>query len=264
MYFHQKRNSSGKCKYEAFVFHDFSMTSPHFHRNYEVIYVFSGSMELTVDGRKTILEAGDFALCLANEVHSYETIGPSQCWFANFDPSYVPEFNNAVQGKAAADNRFRCDSSLLPYLTENLLFHGTPDPYRLSAALYMICGEYLHSVTLIERDHSEYALMNDIVDYIAENYHNKLILKDVAHALGYDYFYFSKLFNQTFGVSFSEYLSTFRFNKALKTLRSTDLPISTIALDSGFQSVRSFNDIFLKKVGIPPAQYRKQIHAQKK
>ena len=40
---------------------------------------------------------------------------------------------------------------------------------------------------------------NDIVDYISENYRNKLILKDVAGALGYDYYYFSKLFHQAFG-----------------------------------------------------------------
>ena len=150
----------------------------------------------------------------------------------------------------------------MPYLRNNLLFHGTPDPYRLSAALYMLCGEFLQSITLIERNNPEYALMNDIVDYIAENYQSKLILKDVAAALGYDYYYFSKLFHQTFGQSFNEYLSTYRFNASLHALRSSDKPISTIAKESGFQSIRSFNDIFLKRTGVSPAQYRKQL-AQK-
>lgn len=261
MYHHQAINSKGSHPYEAFIFQNHSM-NPHFHRNYELIYVFEGTVEMSVDGRITVLKPGDFALSLSNESHGHKSIGQTRCWFGIFSPDFVPEFHAAVKGKTATDCRFRCDDSLMPYLRNNLLFHGTPDPYRLSAALYMLCGEFLQSITLIERNNPEYALMNDIVDYIAENYRSKLILKDVAAALGYDYYYFSKLFHQTFGQSFNEYLSTYRFNASLQALRSTDKPISTIAKESGFQSIRSFNDIFLKRTGVSPAQYRKQL-AQK-
>lgn len=259
MFIHQSKNSKGSHSYEAFVFKNHTMP-PQFHRNYELVYVFEGSIELTVDGRHTILEAGDFALCLSNEVHEHRTLGQSRCWFGVFSPDFVPEFDSAVKGKTAAENRFRCDESLMPYLEQNLLFHGTPDQYRLNAALYMVCGEFLQNVTLVERSNPEYALMNDIVDYISANYRSKLILKDVAQALGYDYFYFSKLFHQAFGQSFNEYLNTYRFNVALRTLRSTGKPVSEIALESGFQSIRSFNDVFLKRTGLSPAQYRKQLN----
>ncbi len=257
MYRHQSINSNASHPYEAFIFSNHNM-APHFHRNYELVYVFEGTFEITIDGRKTLLSAGDFALTLSNEAHGHKSIGHARCWFGIFSPDYVPEFHAAVKGKTAADCRFQCDESLLPYLKENLLFPGTPNSYRLRAALYLLCGEFLQNTTLIERSNPECALMNDIVDYISENYRNKLILKDVAAALGYDYFYFSKLFHQIFGESFNEYLSTYRFNAALRALRSTDLPISAIAIESGFQSIRSFNDIFLKRMGLSPAQYRKQ------
>lgn len=259
MYRHQSKNSNASNPYEAFIFQNINMT-PHFHRNYELIYVFDGTVELTTDGRSTLLSPGDFALTLSNEAHGYKSIGSSRCWFGIFSPDYVPQFHATVKGKTAADCRFQCDESLLPYLRENLIFPGIPDHYRLCASLYLLCGEFIRNTTLIERNNPEYALMNDIVDYISENYRNKLVLKDVATALGYDYFYFSKLFHQVFGESFNEYLGTYRFNSALRALRSSDLPISVIATESGFQSIRSFNDVFLKRMGTSPAQYRNQLN----
>lgn len=259
MYSHQAINSKASHPYEAFIFQNHNMM-PHFHRNYELVFVIEGTFEMEVDGRRTMLEAGDFALCLSNEAHGHRTVGTSRCWFGIFSPDYVPEFHAAVKGKTASDCRFRCDESLMPFLQNNLLFPGTPDTYRLIAGLHLICGEFLQNVTLVERSNPEYTLMNDIVDYIAENYRSKLILKDVAAALGYDYYYFSKLFHQAFGQSFNEYLSTYRFNTALHALRTTDKPISAIATESGFQSIRSFNDVFLKRTGSSPAQYRKQLN----
>lgn len=260
MFIHQQKNSQGDRSYEAFILRNASVR-PHFHRNYELFNILEGSIELVIDGRHSVVKAGEFAFCLSNEVHEVHPIGQARYWCGVFSPDYVPEFHSAVAGKAVLECQFQCDEGLLPYLQENLLFHGTPNPYRLSAALYMICGEFLRNAILIERANPEYALMNDIVDYIAKNYQSKLSLKDVSAALGYDYYYFSKLFHQTFGQSFNEYLSTYRFNIALGAIRSTKNPISQIASDSGFQSIRSFNDVFLKRTGLSPAQYRKQLNA---
>ena len=258
MYIHDTRSSTGGNSYEAFLFQNLTL-KPQFHRNYEVMYVFEGSVNLTVDGRNTVVEAGDFALFLSNEVHEMVPIGFSKCWFGVFSDDFVPEFHKAVTGKTASDCRFHCDDNLMPFLQDNLLFPGIPCIYRLRAALYILCGEYLRSVTLVDRTNPEYALMNDIVNFISENYQKKLILKDVAHALGYDYFYFSKLFHQTFGQSFNDYLSTYRFNAAIRALTDSELPIGTIASESGFQSIRSFNDIFLKRTGMSPVKYRKSL-----
>ena len=258
MFVHQQKNSQGGRSYEAFVFRN-AIVKPHFHRNYELFYIFEGSLELVIDGRHNIIKEGEFAFCLSNEVHETRPVGQTRYWCGVFSPDYVPEFHSAVSGKAAPECNFCCDEILMPYLEENLLFHGTPNAYRLSAALYMVCGEFLQNVILVERDNPEYALMNDIVDYISENYRTKLSLKDVSVALGYDYYYFSKLFHQTFGQSFNEYLNTYRFNIALRAISSTSDPISQIAADSGFQSIRSFNDVFLKRTGLSPAQYRKQL-----
>ena len=48
--FHQSINSKASHPYEAFVFQNHNMAA-HFHRNYEAVYVFEGSLEHNVDGR---------------------------------------------------------------------------------------------------------------------------------------------------------------------------------------------------------------------
>jgi AraC-like DNA-binding protein len=117
---------------------------------------------------------------------------------------------------------------------------------------------YLEQIPLTERHRNESSIMNFILDYIAENYRNRITLKTVADALGYDYFYFSRIFCSVFGMHFNDYLNTYRFNAAVSLLLKTNLPITQVALESGFQSIRTFNDVFRRKTGSAPAEYRKQ------
>lgn len=127
----------------------------------------------------------------------------------------------------------------------------------------MLYATYQQNTHLIDRDNPSYEKMNEIADYIAANFCRRLTLQDVATALGYDYYYASRLFKKVFLMSFNDYVNDFRFNTALQALRSTDSSITDIASECGFQSTRSFHSIFLKKTGTFPVQYRKQIQLQK-
>lgn len=261
MIFHQIENTGGSYTYNHHIYRDRDFP-PHFHRSYELIYVFYGRLDTIIDGRKCQLFADDFALCLSNEVHTIQPVGNSRYWIGVFSPDYVPEFHKAMDGKTAKISKFRCEGTILSFLQEHLLLghsRGDPEPHLLSAGLTLACGEYQKQVELMDRDNKEYALMNTIADYIGQNFRQKLTLKDVATALGYDYYYFSRLFYQIFSMKFTDYLSACRFAEAVDALRTTDKSITQIALDSGFQSIRAFNDVFLRKTGISPAQYRKQL-----
>ena len=260
MIFHQTMNSQEGIFYNHHIFRTASYP-PHFHRGYELIYIFHGQLDAIIDGRKCQLFANDFALCLSNEVHTFQPVGDSRYWIGVFSPDFVPEFHRAVRGKTGKSPVFHCTGSILSFLQEHILLghsKGDPEPHLLSAGLTLSCGEYLNQVQLIERDNKEYALMNTIADYISKHFREKLTLRDVSTALGYDYYYFSRLFYQIFSMKFSDYLNACRFAEALDALHNTDKPITQIALDSGFQSIRAFNDVFLRKTGISPAQYRKQ------
>ena len=217
-------------------------------------------MRSVIGGKESILLPGDFALCLSNEVHQYEPLKKTIAWIGVFSGDYVPMFDKAVAGKCGNTSCFHCDENTLQYLKEHLLFKGAPDFYRLTAGLNLLCGAYLEQVTLSERTHRENTLINRAADYIAQNFRQRITLADAALALGYDYYYFSKNFHALFGVGFNDYLNTVRFNAAAQALLTGNEPITAIALDCGFQSIRSFNDVFRKKTGMTPSQYRKSVN----
>jgi transcriptional regulator GlxA family with amidase domain len=65
-----------------------------------------------------------------------------------------------------------------------------------------------------------------------------------------------KRFNKAFAVSFTDFLNDFRLDTALRLLDQTDMDIAQVAMESGFQSLRSFNSIFKTRIGKTPTSYR--------
>ncbi|MBQ6839444.1 MAG: helix-turn-helix domain-containing protein [Oscillospiraceae bacterium] len=263
MIFHQSQNSLTARNYNSHIYKRLKW-QPHFHRNFEVVCVFRGCIKATIGGKDLILRPNDFALVLSNEVHQYEPLEESRAWVGVFSGDYVPVFQKTVEGKTGDTSCFHCEDSILQYLKVHLFHNDTPDFHYLTAGLNMLCGEYLHQVTLSARSNRENIMMNRAADYIAQNFRKPLTLSEVAQALGYDYYYFSKNFHNIFGVCFNDYLNTFRFNAAAEALLRTNDSITSIALDSGFQSIRSFNNVFQKKAGMTPSQYRKSAALPKK
>ncbi len=92
---------------------------------------------------------------------------------------------------------------------------------------------------------------------IQQGHHEALSLGQVANQVGLSRERLSRLFHETLGITFSEYLIQTRLTTARDMLRSTDMSITSIAYESGFQSLSQFNRNFAKVEGLPPRQFRK-------
>ena len=203
--------------------------------------------------------AGDFAFCLSNEVHSIKSIGEGKIWVGVFSEDFVYEFKNYQKNKRGNSFVFRCPEILMNYLKENLLKEDISNVFIIKSCLYALCSEYLKQNPLTETKEKQDEIINVIVDYIEKNYKGSLSLSELAKRLGYEYCYFSKMFNRTFSMTFNEYLNIYRFNEACAMLTTTDIPVTAVAYESGFKSIRSFNNTFKKLSGISPSEYRRMI-----
>ncbi|MDK1287329.1 DNA-3-methyladenine glycosylase 2 family protein [Pseudoalteromonas umbrosa] len=83
-------------------------------------------------------------------------------------------------------------------------------------------------------------------------------LPQLASRLGVSDRYVRKLFNQHLGVSPKAYALYQQCLFAKKLLHQTQLPITEIALASGFDSIRRFNDCFKNQLQLTPTKMRKQ------
>ena len=80
----------------------------------------------------------------------------------------------------------------------------------------------------------------------------------MAEELGYSYNYLSAYFKTQFGCSYADYVNSFRLEEAVRLLKRTDKSITQIAFESGFTSIRNFNDVFKKEYSISPLLFKKQ------
>ncbi len=254
--FHQPHNSMGNHAYNVFVYDDVDY-SLHFHKNYEVIYVLEGEITCCINNKTQNVVQGEFALCLSNEIHSVKTNGHSKVWIGVFSEDFIREFKKFQKGKTGIDFKFRCERSVHEYLMRHLVQLQLRDVFMIKSCLYALCGEYLRQIPMKEIDDKQAAMMSDVITFVEDNYKKAVSLKALADSLGYEYCYFSKMFNRIFSMSYNDYLNTYRFNEACNMLTETEATVTDIAYESGFQSIRSFNHTFKRLAGVSPSEYRK-------
>lgn len=254
MIVHQAHNSLGNFSYNAF-FYDDCQWFYHFHKNFELIHVLSGQVELTLGGRLFCLEAGDYGLILPNELHSYRSPNGSRAWVGVFSADFVDGFDRLVKGKQAKDPRFRCEGALDGYLKALLITQEPPALLTMKSLLYGACGAFLAQVTLEEVTPGRDFLW-EVTRYLTQNFREPVTFSKMAEALGYEYHYLSRQFHRHFGMSFRSLLNAYRLDEARRRLLSTDESITRIAFETGFQTVRTFNRAFVKEQGLTPSQFR--------
>lgn len=102
---------------------------------------------------------------------------------------------------------------------------------------------------------------------IEEHYGEALTLDDAARAAGYSRCHFSKVFRERVGVCFVSYLADVRVRRAAELLARTELPVTTVALEVGFNDLSHFERVFRSAYRRSPSKFRAESkempHAEK-
>jgi two-component system response regulator YesN len=97
------------------------------------------------------------------------------------------------------------------------------------------------------------------IDYIETHFNEDISMQDVAEIVYLNPWYFSELFREKTGITFTDYITNTRIDNAKRLLRQSRLKNFEIAGRVGFDNASYFNYIFKKKVGITPRTYRQMI-----
>ncbi len=96
-----------------------------------------------------------------------------------------------------------------------------------------------------------------IINYMKENYHEKMVLGDCAAYLHLSYDYFHHRFKQITGFSPRRFLLLCRLHAAERLLTEEDIDCTEIAYRCGFSTSAQFSALFKREYGKTPLQYRK-------
>lgn len=84
----------------------------------------------------------------------------------------------------------------------------------------------------------------------------------LADVSGVSEAHFARSFRQAFGVPPHRYLLTRRIERATALLRDTDLPVTEIALRTGWESLGTFGRTFRDVTGESPVAHRRRARSQ--
>lgn len=100
--------------------------------------------------------------------------------------------------------------------------------------------------------------INAVFDYIRHAYQEKISLQKAAELLHLSESAFCKFIKRVSGKTFSALVNEIRLTGACQLLIETDLPISQIAFESGFESLSYFNRVFLRNKKVRPGEFRRR------
>ncbi len=260
---------------------DCGMVMPiHWHENIEVIHVLSGEIKASCNESSVLAGAGDTIIVNSNEYHSYEcTKAPMSlnCVVVDmyvlnsrfFDAVEIKYIQPILRGKVLFEN-FLTAKDVISYCIDEITneFMQKKIGYELAvkANLFKLLVNLLRdhkSQVLTDTERTvrtnQYTKMNKAMQFIENNYAEKLTIDEMAEMTGLNKFYFCKLFKKLNGKTFSEYINYLRINEALNLFDETALSITDIAMAVGFNDMNYFSRVFVQITGIRPSKIRKYV-----
>ena len=102
----------------------------------------------------------------------------------------------------------------------------------------------------------------EMVSYIQQNYTGKISLKEFGEQFHLSEKYISRYFKEHFHITLSQYVTYLRLEHAKQLLQDTDIPVTEVAMQSGYQNVSYFIRSFKKTYEISPLKYRNNMLAE--
>ncbi len=264
----------------------FTMSSTHFHPEFEIYYLYKGSRSYFIEDHVYPVKAGTLIFIAADKIHKTTDLYPStdknpsherllllldekfycsffdmanalnlQCFFKE----YSGVLTLTCQEKSEIEKILFIISNEMIQKQEgnSFLIHS-----KITELLLFIMRKYklLHTDKMIISNNttsSSAETVSNIASYISENLTADCSLEKIAAHFFISKYYLCRLFKSSTGLTINEYLNMKRVKKAKYYLETTTFPITKISELSGYDTLTHFERIFRKYTNQSPLQYRK-------
>jgi AraC-like DNA-binding protein len=267
---------------EDFPFHiiitDIAEFPPHWHEELEIIYVLDQNLMIGINNEVFTLKPRDILLIGRGEVHFFLTPPKkSKRLIIQFELAMFESFTEMMQDRrfsqpligymdgAGLETHRDLEKQLLSIKDEYFSKH---DGYQLAirARLYDLMVILLRQVPMEKYSSLEQykrlkrlERLEQVFRYVEHNYTREITLAEIAGAANFSIYHFARFFKEATGMTFIQYLNNYRISKAIRYLCSTTDPITEIAFQAGFDSIKTFNRVFKQLKGCSPTEYKKSM-----
>ncbi len=250
----------------------------HLHKQVELILVLEGNLSVTADQKQHHLEKEQGILIFPNHLHSLYTdvTTGSNTLLCIFEPDFCPHYRKYFQNYLPQRNTFDLNTLSSHSRLAAKQLHGLSQAYNRKEAIptYIssLAEGYLSllladlftptSANPLQLHHQnggeDLELEQRVLIYLDEHFTEELSLEHLSKEFGVSRFHLSRLFSEKLQTGFPSYVTAKRLTYARELLSTTDDSVTTIALDAGFGSSRSFFRAFKAAFHMTPNEYRKE------
>ena len=220
-----------------------------------LVYILSGEAMLCPDENNFHVKANDIVFIPSNKSYSSHGIAYP---FYYIQISFKSDINNIVFCDIIKDkNEYylkKFKVILEKWQEKNLGYI-----LECKSMLYSLIYELLREQVAAGYPKKHYEIIKLANEYIQKNIKNPyLSINELISCTNIGGTYFRKIFKDFYGVTPSKYINNFRIILAKEYLKTTDLPISKIAEETGFLNIYYFSNSFKESTGLSPLNYRKK------
>jgi len=251
-------------------------TNKHWHKNLEIDYIIRGRMWTNLGGYDRDLYDGDYVLVNSESVHQTCGKEPDESvkylvvlFSYSYIKSYFPDIDRYtfdVDRNEQVRSRVRDLLRAIAFEVENPSELST---FKISCAMNQIMLNLFTKCRVarpvdpdasVEDDEPEY--ITKAIDFIRENYRERISLEDISSFVGLTPTYFSRYFKATTHKTFKSYLNLLRLENTLIDIQQNGMSETRASLENGFPSVKAFIAVFKSVYGCTPSEYVKQYQEE--
>lgn len=242
----------------------------HYHADYQIQLVYEGTAETHLNDDCIHLTAGDVLFLRKGSWHDFVVTSPEG--MKTLELKFVTDDGDMIRLLDHIKPLFRDGDRQLVNTFARIVLEGQRKTlfYReMSEALLMesliamcrICG-FLDK-PVFETDTAKAGspkgnvsrVIELVDDYISRNINRNFSLAEMAQDIGYNQDYLYRTIKKEIGISAVQYVSRIRFEKAKLLIRHTELTLTEISWNLGFEDLQYFSRFFRKYANISPSEY---------
>lgn len=252
----------------------------HWHEEIEVVVVERGTLIFETPTCLWLMEEGQGVLINSNTLHRFAGTEAAELYSLVFHKRLIAGDESSVFGKKYVDPIL--SNSDLSSVSMNLRAGWHQEALEAFQSAFLAMEEGADGYELLVREHlthmwyliytenkealeqmpgkadTDSVRVKQMLDYIHASYSGPVTLAEIAASAHIGSRECLRCFNRTVGIPPMQFLQKHRIFEAARMLASTDLPISEVAGNCGFDSPSNFSRTFKKYYRITPAEYRKR------
>jgi AraC-like DNA-binding protein len=258
----------------------FNMEQRHYHSQFEIYYLLKGERNYFINQRSYHVKKGDLVLINKNILHKTSTIDQEnpehERILIQFDQNFFTSL--AEEMKAAElfeifkkkenvlslnpEQQLWLEEELFKLITENKKTNEPENKLYIKMMIIEILI-FIKRISLksasqnLDYPDQKHKNISKIAAYISQNYQKSLTLSELASKYNYSSAYLSRAFKEVTGFNFVEYKNNIRIKEASKLLQQSELSVTEIATEVGFNNITHFGRIFKEFTDLSPLEYRK-------